>query len=198
MPQDATNARSADEARARLERLRARAAALDEARVLERFDLEMWRAVPADAPAQEIAADEPWPTRTADIAFERPSVTVPARWPLADARVELETEAPLTAIVHSKHGRVAIEVAPGRTSLPAPALAYGLRLEATAEVAATAPRFGRARLVRVDPDVTARAARLTGLLAEAAELLESGRLEAAEARLGEAETVAADAPSSPA
>jgi len=151
--------------------------------------------VPADAPAQEIATGAPWPTRTAAIVFERPSVTVPARWPLADARVDLDTAAPLTAVVHSKHGRVVTTVAPGRSSLPAPALAYGLRLEATAEVAATAPRFGRARLVRVDPDVAARADRLTALLLEAADLLAAGRVAAADARLDEAETVAEDAPS---
>ncbi len=174
--------------------LRAARVGLEARSVVDHIDLGHWRAARETGPWQPIERGEPWPEGEGPVAFERHTVTVPPEWPLAHVRLALAPGGPGRALVHSKHGRVAFDLAPAGSPVPVPALAFGLRLEAQA-VAAGAPlpaRFGGAQLERLDAEIVALAATLDDL-AEAWARAEGDRANGARGHHERAERLAAGA-----
>jgi hypothetical protein len=122
--------------------------------VIDSLPLANWKATSAAAGTVEIAQGEPWPLG-ATIAFERHTVTVPASWPLADVRLELDVGAEAVAILHSRLGVERHPIGPDEPPLRAPTRAFGLRVEAHRSAPAVdqgtfVPRFGTTRLVLLE------------------------------------------------
>jgi hypothetical protein len=139
--------------------------ALDELRrrsVIDTLALANWRAASAMAGVAEIAEGDPWPPGD-PVVFERHTVTVPAEWPLADVRLDLDPGCDGDVRLHSRLGQERHRVGPGRPWLPVPTRAFGIRLEAQPSPAETgdAPRFGRTCLVRLHPQRLALHTRLS-------------------------------------
>lgn len=166
--------------------LRASVAALGDRRVVDEVPLGHWRATGADGASSPIEAGDAWPATAGTVAFERHTVGVPAEWPLGQARLVLDAGAPGWAHLHSKHGRAAFEIGADPREVPVPALAFGLRLEASAPAGgAVTPRFGVTRLVRLDPALDALVGRSTTALADAEARYERGDADAAGTLLDE-------------
>jgi hypothetical protein len=125
-----------------------------ERRVIDALTLANWKATTASAGTVEIAQGEPWPPGDA-VAFERHTVTVPATWPLADVRLELDVGADAVAVLHSRLGVERHPTGPAAPPLRTPTRAFGLRIEArraspSAEDGAGGPRLGTTRLVLLE------------------------------------------------
>lgn len=119
--------------------------------VLDTVDLAHWRAAREAGVWQPIERGEAWPDGVGPVAFERHTVAVPPEWPLEHVRLVLLPGGPGRALVHSKHGLASFDLAEDGGEVPVNALAFGLRLEAS-EIPGEPPRFGGARLERLDPD----------------------------------------------
>jgi hypothetical protein len=127
-------------------------------RAIDVLPLANWKATSATAGVVEIAEGEAWPPGPT-VAFERHTVTVPAAWPLADVRLELDVGAEGVAVLHSRLGIERHPIGPAAPPLRAPTRAFGLRIEArrpsqAVDDATVAPRLGTTRLVLLEADGT--------------------------------------------
>ncbi len=120
--------------------------------------LAKWRATPAGGDEIEIAEGDPWPTGAVSVAFDRHTVTIPSPWPLADVRLDLDVGGDADVVLHSRFGRSMHRILAGGGALPAPARAFGIRIDAHA--AGGAARLGATRLLLVGPDVGDALARI--------------------------------------
>jgi hypothetical protein len=122
--------------------------------VADALALANWKATTVSADAVEIAEGEPWPPGDA-VAFERHTVTVPAAWPLADVRLQLDVGADGVAILHSRLGVERHPIGPAAPPVRAPTRAFGLRIEARRASRAVddgtgGPRLGTTQLVLLE------------------------------------------------
>jgi hypothetical protein len=166
--------------------------ALDELRcrsVIDTLALANWKASSAMADVTEIAEGDPWPPGD-PVVFERHTVTIPADWPLGDVRLDLDPGGEGDVRLHSRLGPERHRVGTDTPWLPVPTRAFGIRLEARPSPAATgeAPRLGRTRLVRLDPQRLALHMRLSAEADAVGGALAAGADPAAlEARLADVE-----------
>lgn len=148
---------------------RARIAALWRRDAIDVLALANWKVSTAGAAlaeAVEIAEGEPWPSTDARVAFERHTATIPADWPLADVRLDLDVGADATVVLHSRHGIERHRIARGGSTLAPPTRAFGIQIVAEARDAvaspgtASRPHLGATRLLLTTPDAAAELAQL--------------------------------------
>jgi hypothetical protein len=130
-----------------------------ERRVIDALTLANWKATTTSAGTVEIAQGEPWPPGGA-VAFERHTVTVPAPWPLADVRLELDVGADAVAVLHSRLGVERHPIGAAAPPLRTPTRAFGLRIEAhrappSVDDGTGGPHLGTTRLVLLEASETA-------------------------------------------
>ena len=153
----------------RSDRLRVRTDALAGWRDRAHVDLDAWA-----FDGTPLAHGEPWPRRDGVVRLAHPQVDVPAGWPLAEARLELDLggEALLTLVFPDGHERFGLDPYHRRFPLRGPR--FAVEAEAVARrpfgVPEPDPRLRRARLVWEDATVV-ELVRLLELVRETAEAL---------------------------
>jgi hypothetical protein len=129
-----------------------------ERRVQDALALANWKVTTTSAGTVEIAQGEPWPPGDA-VAFERHTVTVPATWPLADVRLELDVGADAVAVLHSRLGVERHRIGTAAPPLRTPTRAFGLRIEAhrppPSDDGTGGPLLGTTRLILLEAAETA-------------------------------------------
>jgi hypothetical protein len=120
--------------------------------------LANWRAATEGGAPADIAEGDAWPTGRGGVTFERHTVTIPAEWPLADVRLDLDIGGEAEVTLHSRYGPETHRIGPGGSALTPPTRAFGIRILARATEAE--PRLGPTALRLVDPEFGAALARL--------------------------------------
>jgi len=132
--------------------------ALRRRHAIDVLPLANWRATRDGGGAADIAEGEPWPTGIGAVSFERHTVTIPASWPLADVRLDLDLGGGAEVTLHSRYGRETHRIGAGGSALTPPTRAFGIRI--VGHATGVAPRLGATVLLLVDPELGAALARL--------------------------------------